>query len=39
MFRTLEAVVTQSPGYLRKVLRPDTGIALVDLDHSRGVTG
>lgn len=31
---TLEAVVTETPAHLRKVLRPDIGLALIDLDHS-----
>jgi predicted DNA-binding protein with PD1-like motif len=31
---TLEAVVTETPAQLRKVLRPDIGIALIDLDRS-----
>lgn len=38
VFPTLEAVVTENPGHLHKVLRPDLGIALIDLDQSRGVT-
>jgi uncharacterized protein len=38
VFPTLEAVVTENPAYLRKVLRPDIGIALIDLDQSQGVT-
>ena len=38
VFPTLEAVVTENPAYLRKVLRPDIGIALIDLDESQGVT-
>jgi uncharacterized protein len=37
VFPTLEAVVTENPAYLRKVLRPDLGIALIDLDQSQGV--
>jgi uncharacterized protein len=37
VFPTLEAVVTENPAYLRKVLRPDVGIALIDLDQSQGV--
>ena len=31
---TLEAVVTETPAHLRKVLRPDIGIAPIDLDAS-----
>ena len=38
VYPTLEAVVTENPAYLRKVLRPDIGIALIDLDQSQGVT-
>jgi len=34
VFPTLEAVVTETPARLRKVLRPDIGIALIDLDRS-----
>jgi uncharacterized protein len=34
VFPTLEAVVTETPAELRKVLRPDIGIALIDLDQS-----
>ena len=34
VFPTLEAVVTETPAMLRKVLRPDIGIALIDLDQS-----
>src|SRR5271167_4247467 len=34
VFPTLEAVVTENPAYLRKVPRPDIGIALIDLDQS-----
>jgi uncharacterized protein len=37
VYPTLEAVVTENPGYLRKVLQPDIGIALIDLDQSQGV--
>ena len=36
VFPTLEAVVTENPAYLRKVVRPDLGIALIDLDQSQG---
>jgi uncharacterized protein len=35
VFPTLEAVVTETPAHLRKVLRPDMGIALIDLDQSQ----
>jgi uncharacterized protein len=35
VFPTLEAVVTETPARLRKVLRPDIGIALIDLDQSQ----
>ncbi len=34
VFPTLEAVVTETPVQLRKVMRPDIGIALIDLDQS-----
>ena len=34
VFPTLEAVVTETPAQLRKVMRPDIGIALIDLDRS-----
>ena len=34
VFPTLEVVVTETPARLRKVLRPDVGIALIDLDRS-----
>jgi uncharacterized protein len=34
VFPTLEVVVTETPARLRKVLRPDIGIALIDLDQS-----
>ena len=34
VFPTLEAVVTETPARLRKVMRPDIGIALIDLDRS-----
>jgi len=34
VYPTLEAVVTETPARLRKVLRPDIGIALIDLDRS-----
>jgi predicted DNA-binding protein with PD1-like motif len=31
---TLEAVVTETPAQLRKVMRPEVGLALIDLDQS-----
>ncbi len=34
VFPTLEVIVTETPAQLRKVLRPDIGIALIDLDQS-----
>jgi hypothetical protein len=34
VFPTLEVVVTETPAQLRKVMRPDIGIALIDLDRS-----
>ena len=34
VFPTLEVVVTETPAELRKVMRPDLGIALIDLDQS-----
>jgi hypothetical protein len=34
LFPTLEEVVTETPAELCKVMRPDLGIALVDLDRS-----
>jgi predicted DNA-binding protein with PD1-like motif len=34
VFPTLEAVVTETPAVLRKVMRPDIGIAVIDLDRS-----
>jgi uncharacterized protein len=34
VFPTLEVVVTETPAELRKVLHPDLGIALIDLDRS-----
>ena len=34
VFPALEAVVTETPARLRKVMRPDIGIALIDLDQS-----
>jgi len=35
VFPTLEVAVTETPAELRKVLRPDIGIALIDLDRSQ----
>jgi uncharacterized protein len=34
VYPTLEVVVAETPARLRKVMRPDIGIALIDLDHS-----
>jgi predicted DNA-binding protein with PD1-like motif len=34
VFPTLEAIVTETPAALRKVMRPDLGIAVIDLDRS-----
>jgi hypothetical protein len=34
VFPTLELVVTENPAELRKVMRPDLGVALIDLDRS-----
>ena len=34
VFPTLEVIVTETPAELRKVMRPDLGIALIDLDRS-----
>ena len=34
VFPTMEAIVTESPAELRRVLRPEIGIALIDLDRS-----
>jgi len=34
VFPTLEVIVTEAPAELRKVMRPDIGIALIDLDRS-----
>jgi predicted DNA-binding protein with PD1-like motif len=34
VFPTLEAIVTESPEQLRKVMRPDIGIAVIDLERS-----
>jgi predicted DNA-binding protein with PD1-like motif len=35
VFPTLEVVVTETPAQLRKVMRPDIGIALIDLGQSQ----
>lgn len=35
LFPTLEAVVTETPAQLRKVLQPDIGVVLIDLDRSQ----
>ena len=35
VFPTLEVVVTETPAELRKVMRPEIGIALIDLDRSQ----
>jgi uncharacterized protein len=35
VYPTLEAVVTESPAQLRKVMHPDVGIPLIDLDRSQ----
>ena len=34
VYPTLEAVVTETPARLRKVMNPDVGIALIDLNRS-----
>jgi predicted DNA-binding protein with PD1-like motif len=34
VYPTLEVLVTETPAQLRKVMRPDLGIALIDLDRS-----
>ena len=34
VYPTLEITVTENPAQLRKVLNPDVGIALIDLDQS-----
>ena len=34
VFPTLEVVVTETPAELRKIMRPDLGVALIDLDRS-----
>jgi predicted DNA-binding protein with PD1-like motif len=35
VFPTLEAVVTETPAQLRKVMHPEIGIALIDLAQSQ----
>ena len=35
VFPTLEVMVTENPAELRKVMRPDLGVALIDLDRSQ----
>jgi uncharacterized protein len=35
VFPTLEVIVTETPAELRKVMRPEIGIALIDLDQSQ----
>jgi uncharacterized protein len=34
VFPTLEAIVTETPAQLRRVMHPDLGVALIDLDRS-----
>ena len=34
VFPTLEVIVTEAPAELRRVMRPDIGVALIDLDRS-----
>jgi uncharacterized protein len=34
VFPTLEVVVTETPAQLRRVMRPDLGVALIDLERS-----
>jgi hypothetical protein len=34
VFPTLEVIVTEAPAELRKVMHPDIGVALIDLDRS-----
>jgi uncharacterized protein len=34
VFPTLEVIITETPSRLRRVLRPDLGVALIDLDRS-----
>jgi predicted DNA-binding protein with PD1-like motif len=38
VYPTLEIIVRQSPGHLRKTSHPDLGLALIDLDRSADVT-
>jgi hypothetical protein len=35
VFPTLELVVTENPAELRKVMHPELGVALIDLDRSQ----
>jgi uncharacterized protein len=35
VFPTLEVIVREAPAELRKVMRPDLGVALIDLDRSQ----
>ena len=35
VFPTLELVVTENPAELRRVMHPDLGVALIDLDRSQ----
>lgn len=34
VFPTLEVIVTEAPAHLRRVLHPELGVALIDLDRS-----
>ena len=34
VFPTLEVIITEAPAELRRVMRPDLGVALIDLDRS-----
>jgi predicted DNA-binding protein with PD1-like motif len=34
VFPTLEVIITEAPAELRRVMRPDIGVALIDLDRS-----
>jgi predicted DNA-binding protein with PD1-like motif len=34
VYPTLEVVVTEAPAELRKIMRPDVGIPLIDLERS-----
>jgi uncharacterized protein len=34
VYPTLEAVITETPAQLRKVMRPDIGLALIDVDQT-----